>query len=72
MPRERPLAVDATVQGTWGCRTELYPEALKLVTDGKVTLKPFIQHFPMSQGPDVIDRVSNHEIQKRAILTPDW
>ncbi|UCF21298.1 MAG: 6-hydroxycyclohex-1-ene-1-carbonyl-CoA dehydrogenase [Gemmatimonadota bacterium] len=66
------MAFDATVQGTWGCKPELYPEALKLVTDGKITLKPFIQTFPMSEGPNVMQRVADHEIDKRAILMPDW
>jgi 6-hydroxycyclohex-1-ene-1-carbonyl-CoA dehydrogenase len=66
------MAMDATVQGTWGCKPELYPEALKLVTDGKITLKPFIQTFPMSEGPSVLDQVAAHEIDKRVILVPNW
>jgi 6-hydroxycyclohex-1-ene-1-carbonyl-CoA dehydrogenase len=66
------MAFDATVQGTWGCKPELYPDALKLVTDGEITLKPFIQSFPMSQGPDVMQQVADHKIDKRAILEPDW
>jgi 6-hydroxycyclohex-1-ene-1-carbonyl-CoA dehydrogenase len=66
------MAFDATVQGTWGCRTELYPEALKLVIEDKVTLKPFIQTYPMSEAPDVIQQVADHKIDKRAILIPDW
>jgi 6-hydroxycyclohex-1-ene-1-carbonyl-CoA dehydrogenase len=66
------MAFDATVQGTWGCKPELYPEALKLVTDQKISLKPFIQTFPMSQGPDVLQQVADHKIDKRAILVPDW
>jgi 6-hydroxycyclohex-1-ene-1-carbonyl-CoA dehydrogenase len=66
------MAFDATVQGTWGCKPELYPEALKLVTDGEITLKPFIQSFPMSQGPGILQQVADHEIAKRAILEPDW
>ncbi len=66
------MAFDATVQGTWGCKPELYPEALKLVTDGEITLKPFIESFPMSQGPDVMQQVADHKISKRAILEPDW
>jgi 6-hydroxycyclohex-1-ene-1-carbonyl-CoA dehydrogenase len=66
------MAFDATVQGTWGCKTELYPEALKLVTDNKITLKPFIKTFPMSQGPDVVQQVADHKIDERAILVPDW
>jgi 6-hydroxycyclohex-1-ene-1-carbonyl-CoA dehydrogenase len=66
------MAFDATVQGTWGCKTELYPEALKMVIEDKVTLKPFIQTYPMSEAPDVIQQVADHEIDKRAILIPDW
>jgi 6-hydroxycyclohex-1-ene-1-carbonyl-CoA dehydrogenase len=66
------MAFDATVQGTWGCKPELYPEALKLVTDGKITLKPFIKSYPMSQGPDVLQQVADHQIAERAILVPDW
>jgi len=66
------MAFDATVQGTWGCKTELYPEALKLVTENKITLKPFIETFPMGQGPDILQQVADHKIDKRAILVPDW
>ena len=66
------MAFDATVQGTWGCKPELYPEALKLVIDGKITLKPFIEIYPMSEGPEVMQRVADHQIEKRAILVPDW
>jgi len=64
------MAFDATVQGTWGCRTELYPDALKLVTSGRVTLKPFIEHHPLANGPDVLRRVADHELSRRAILVP--
>ena len=66
------MAFDANVQGTWGCKPELCPEALKLVIDNKVTLKPFIQTYPMSQGPDIMQQVADHKIDKRAILVPDW
>jgi 6-hydroxycyclohex-1-ene-1-carbonyl-CoA dehydrogenase len=66
------MAFDATAQGTWGCKPELYPEALQLVTDGDITLRPFIQTYPMSEGPDVMQQVADHEIDKRAILVPDW
>jgi 6-hydroxycyclohex-1-ene-1-carbonyl-CoA dehydrogenase len=66
------MAFDATVQGSWGCRTELYPEALALVTGGRITLRPFIERFPMSLAPDVLQRVADHAIARRAILEPDW
>lgn len=64
------MAFDATAQGTWGCRPELYPEALRLVTSGRVTLHPFIERHPLSDGPEVVRRVADHEIQKRVILEP--
>ena len=66
------MAFDATVQGTWGCRPELYPEALELVTEGKIVLSPFIESFPMSRGPEVMREVADHAITRRAILMPDW
>jgi 6-hydroxycyclohex-1-ene-1-carbonyl-CoA dehydrogenase len=66
------MAFDATIQGTWGCKPELYPPALELVTSGQITLKPFIEQRPMSDGPDVIAQVADHQIARRAILVPDW
>ena len=66
------MVFDATVQGSWGCRPELYQEALRLVTSGAVTLSPFIDRYPMSQAPEVLQLVADHEITKRAILEPDW
>lgn len=66
------MAFDATVQGTWGCLPELYPAALELVLAGKVALEPFVERHPMSQGPEILRRVADHEIHRRAVLVPDW
>jgi 6-hydroxycyclohex-1-ene-1-carbonyl-CoA dehydrogenase len=66
------MVFDATVQGSWGCLPELYPQALALVTRGAVTLKPFIERHPMSRASEVLQRVADHQLTKRAILEPDW
>jgi 6-hydroxycyclohex-1-ene-1-carbonyl-CoA dehydrogenase len=64
------MALDATVHGTWGCKPELYPEALRLVTTGAVAIKPFIECHPLSTAPALLERVANHQINRRAILLP--
>jgi 6-hydroxycyclohex-1-ene-1-carbonyl-CoA dehydrogenase len=64
------MAFDATIQGTWGCRPELYPEALTLVTSGRVALGPFVERHPLDAGADVLAAVAEHRIARRAILVP--
>jgi 6-hydroxycyclohex-1-ene-1-carbonyl-CoA dehydrogenase len=64
------MAYDAAVLGNWGCRPELYPEALAMVLDRRVDLKPFIERFPMSEAREVLERVARHEISTRPILEP--
>jgi 6-hydroxycyclohex-1-ene-1-carbonyl-CoA dehydrogenase len=64
------MAFDATAQGTWGCKPELYPDALRLVVSGRINLRPFIQCFPLGEGPEVIERVASHGLERRAILMP--
>jgi len=64
------MAFDATVQGTWGCRAELYPDALRLVSRGRITLQPFIERHPLAEGPHVLEQVANHALDRRAILVP--
>ena len=65
------MAFDATIQGTWGCKPELYPEALAMVTSGTITLKPFIERHPMSRGPAVLQQVVDHQIERRVVLEPE-
>ncbi len=67
------MALDASAFGSWGCSPSLYPEAIKLVCDGRVTLRPFIERHPMSEGPDLIASLeAGHAgVRRRAILIPD-
>lgn len=66
------MAFDSVAQGTWGCLPELYPEALRLVTDSRIALEPFVRTLPMSRGPEVMREVANHQFLERVILVPDW
>ena len=65
------MALDATAQGTWGCKPELYPEALRLVVTNAITLKPFIERHPLSRGPEVLEAVAQHQLMRRAIFNPN-
>jgi 6-hydroxycyclohex-1-ene-1-carbonyl-CoA dehydrogenase len=65
------MAFDATAQGTWGCLPEHYSAALDLVTSGKIALGPFVETYPLSEGPSVLQRVADHQVGRRAILIPD-
>jgi 6-hydroxycyclohex-1-ene-1-carbonyl-CoA dehydrogenase len=66
------MALDARAFGSWGCSPRLYGEALDLVFSGKVTLRPFIERLPLTQGPALFERLAaRHDGGgRRAILVP--
>jgi 6-hydroxycyclohex-1-ene-1-carbonyl-CoA dehydrogenase len=64
------MAFDATAFGTWGCPPELYPEAIDLVTSGKVDLLPFIRKVPMPGLAEVLEQTQGHGDARRTILIP--
>lgn len=66
------MAFDAKVIGTWGCKPELYPEVVSLVTDGKLKIDQFIQTFPMSKINEVFKNTLEHKYTKRSVLVPDF
>ena len=66
------MAFDAKLIGTWGCRAELYPEVLELITDGKLNISPFIQTIPMSKINEVFKNTLDHKYTKRSVLVPDF
>lgn len=66
------MAFDATVQGTWGCKPELYPDVIRLVAEGRLLLKPFSQIRPMSQINEVFQDAAAHKVGKRTVLVPDF
>jgi 6-hydroxycyclohex-1-ene-1-carbonyl-CoA dehydrogenase len=66
------MAFDAEIIGTWGCLPQYYPEVVKLVLDGKIQVKPFIDIRPMSQLKTAMEEAHGGKLLKRIILTPDF
>lgn len=65
------MAFDGQLIGTWGCKPELYPEVINLVSEGKLKLKPFTQTFALSEINDIFRQTLEHKLLKRSVLIPD-
>jgi len=65
------MAFDARAIGNWGCPPERYPEALALVLDGKVRVKPFVEAHPLSEINRIFEAVHQREISRRVVLLPN-
>ncbi|MCX6153254.1 MAG: 6-hydroxycyclohex-1-ene-1-carbonyl-CoA dehydrogenase [Candidatus Kapabacteria bacterium] len=66
------MAFDATLIGTWGCKPELYPSVLALVSEGKLPIEKFIETFKMSEINEVFHNTLTHKYSKRSIMIPDF
>ena len=64
------MAFHARALGNWGCAPEHYPEALRLVLEGKIVMTPFIQRHSLDDINRVFQAVHTHELTERAILVP--
>lgn len=64
------MAFDATAFGSWGCPPELYPEAIELVTSGRVHLLPFTRKVPMTEIVTVLANAHSRSEPQRTILVP--
>ncbi len=62
------MAFDATAFGSWGCPPERYPEAIELVTSGRVQVLPFTRKVPLDDINDVLAD-GGHDA-RRTILVP--
>lgn len=66
------MAFDAKLIGTWGCKPELYPEVVELVSNGKLKIDQFVETFPMSKINEVFRNTLEHKYTKRSVLVPDF
>ncbi len=64
------MAFDAAAFGSWGCPPQRYPEAIELVTSGKVALLPFTRKVPMADLPQVLEAAHGGSDPRRTILIP--
>jgi 6-hydroxycyclohex-1-ene-1-carbonyl-CoA dehydrogenase len=64
------MAFDATVHGSWGCPPDAYPDVLRLIADGHVAIRPFIDHAPMSSVNDLLQAMAAHRLGARMVLDP--
>ncbi len=65
------MAFHAQALGNWGCPPELYPDALQLVLDKRIALKPFVETHPLDDINRIFAAAHAHELSRRAILVPD-
>ncbi len=65
------MAFDARALGNWGCPPERYPEALALVLEGKVRVKPFVEPRPLADINRIFEAVHRREISRRVVLVPN-
>jgi 6-hydroxycyclohex-1-ene-1-carbonyl-CoA dehydrogenase len=66
------MAYDAEMIGTWGCLPQYYPDVLKLVLDGKIQIKPFLETRNMSTIRESFEEAHSGKLLKRIVLVPDF
>ena len=64
------MAFDATAFGSWGCPPQRYPEAIDLVTSGRVNLLPFTRKVSMDDIETVLAEAHSRPDPRRTILVP--
>ena len=65
------MALDATIQGNWGCLPKYYPEVLEMVLQGKIQIKQHVVPRPLSSINQCFAEIHAHQLHGRAILIPD-
>jgi 6-hydroxycyclohex-1-ene-1-carbonyl-CoA dehydrogenase len=68
----RLMAFDSEIIGTWGCLPGHYPDALRMVLDGRVQIEPFVGIRPMSMIQETFEEAHAGKLSKRIVLTPDF
>ncbi len=64
------MAYDATVRGNWGADPLIYPELLQWIGEGRLTVKPYVDHAPLSRINEVFDDAHHGRLFKRMVMVP--
>ncbi len=64
------MAFHAKALGNWGCTPDHYPAAIDMVLNGDVQVLPFVEQHPLEDINSVFEAAHNHQLTRRAILTP--
>ncbi len=64
------MAFDADVFGNWGCRPDLYPDAVAAVLDGRIDVRSNVETHPLDSIDDVFRMALEHRLRRRAVLVP--
>ena len=65
------MAFHARAIGNWGCPPEYYPQALALVLDGRIKVKPFVERYPLNEINKVFEAAHAGSLKRRAVLVPN-
>jgi 6-hydroxycyclohex-1-ene-1-carbonyl-CoA dehydrogenase len=65
------MAMDAAVQGNWGCLPEHYPAVVDLILSGRVALEPFIERRPLASINETFSEVHRRRSSRRVVLVPE-
>lgn len=64
------MAYDAIAQGNWGADPVLYPELLRWVGEGRISLAPYVESHPLDRINEVFDRAHHGGLVRRVVLVP--
>lgn len=70
IPLSNLMAYDATAQGNWGADPLVYPELLRWIGEGRLTVKPFVERFPLERLNEVFEEAHHGRLLKRAVMVP--
>ena len=64
------MALDAELYGNWGCDPALFPEVVRMVLDGRVQVRRFVERRSLDDVNQALEDVRRHVAKRRLVLVP--